>query len=40
MIKISRGSFGEEELEEVRSAFEYGYLGLGHKVDEFEDELK
>jgi perosamine synthetase len=40
MIKISRGSFGEEELEEVRSAFEYGYLGLGHKVDEFEEELK
>ena len=40
MIKIARGSFGEEELEEVRSAFDYGYLGLGHKVDEFETELK
>ncbi|MBT3510182.1 MAG: DegT/DnrJ/EryC1/StrS family aminotransferase [Nitrospina sp.] len=40
MIKIARGSFGEEELEEVRSAFDYGYLGLGHKVDEFENELK
>ena len=39
MIKIARGSFGEEELEEVRSAFDYGYLGLGNKVDEFENEL-
>lgn len=40
MIKLSRGSLGEEELEEVRSAFEYGYFGLAAKVDEFENELK
>jgi dTDP-4-amino-4,6-dideoxygalactose transaminase len=40
MIKLSRGSLGEEELEEVRSAFEYGYFGLASKVDEFENQLK
>ena len=40
MIKVSRGSFGGEELEEIQAAFDYGYLGLGHKVDEFENALK
>ncbi len=40
MVKLSKGSFGEEELAEIQSAFEYGYLGLGYKVDEFEVELK
>ena len=33
-IKLARGSLGKEELEEVRSAFEYGYFGLAAKVDE------
>ena len=40
MIKVSRGCLGEEELAEVRSAFEYGYFGLASKVDEFEEALK
>jgi len=40
MIKVSRGCLGEEELAEVKSAFEYGYFGLASKVDEFEDALK
>jgi len=39
-IKLARGSLGKEELEEVRSAFEYGYFGLAAKVDEFEKQLK
>lgn len=40
MIKVSRGCLGEEELAEVREAFEYGYFGLAFKVLEFEEELK
>ena len=40
MIKVARGCLGSEELEEVKSAFEYGYFGLAFKVDEFEEALK
>ena len=36
IIKVSLAHLGEEELEEVRSAFEYGYFGLAYNVDEFE----
>ena len=36
VIKVSLAHLGEEELEEVRSAFEYGYFGLAYNVDEFE----
>ncbi len=36
MIKVSRGCCGEEELAQVKEAFEYGYFGLAYKVDEFE----
>ena len=39
MIKVSQAHLGEEELEEVRSAFEYGYFGLAYKVDEFEKNI-
>ena len=39
MIKVSRGCVGEEELAEVRDAFEYGYFGMAYKVTEFEDQL-
>jgi dTDP-4-amino-4,6-dideoxygalactose transaminase len=39
VVKLSRGCLGEEELSEVRSVFEYGYFGLGSKVDEFEESL-
>ena len=40
MIKVSRGCLGEEELAEVKEAFDYGYFGLAYKVVEFEEELK
>ena len=40
MIKVSRGCCGEEELEQVKEAFEYGYFGLAYKVNEFEEALK
>ena len=39
LIKVSLAHLGEEELEEVRSAFEYGYFGLAYNVNEFETQL-
>jgi len=39
MIKVSRGCLGDEELAEVKSAFDYGYFGLAAKVVEFEEQL-
>lgn len=39
MIKVSRGCCGEEELAQVKEAFEYGYFGLAYKVEEFENEI-
>jgi len=40
VIKVSRGCIGEEELVQVKEAFDYGYFGLASKVVEFEEELK
>lgn len=40
MIKVSRGCLGEEELAEVKEAFDYGYFGMAYKVVEFEEQLK
>lgn len=40
MIQVSRGCLGEEELAEVKEAFDYGYFGLAYKVLEFEEELR
>ncbi|HEY41118.1 MAG TPA: DegT/DnrJ/EryC1/StrS family aminotransferase [Dehalococcoidia bacterium] len=40
MIKVSRACLGEEELAQVKEAFDYGYFGLATKVDEFEEALK
>jgi len=40
MIKVSQGCLGEEELAEVKEAFDYGYFGLAAKVLDFEEELK
>ncbi|MCX8130833.1 MAG: DegT/DnrJ/EryC1/StrS family aminotransferase [Clostridia bacterium] len=40
MIKYAKGCLGEEELIEVKEAFEYGYFGLAGKVLQFEDALK
>lgn len=39
MIKVSKGCLGEEELAEVKEAFDYGYFGLAQKVVEFEQAL-
>ncbi len=39
MIKSSRGCCGEEELQQVKEAFEYGYFGLAYKTAELEDEI-
>lgn len=39
MIKVARGCCGEEELTQVKEAFEYGYFGLAYKTNEFETEL-
>lgn len=39
MIKSSRGCCGEEELNEVKEAFAYGYFGLAYKTNEFEQEV-
>ncbi|NLW91124.1 MAG: DegT/DnrJ/EryC1/StrS family aminotransferase [Syntrophomonadaceae bacterium] len=40
MIKVSQGCLGEEELQEVKEAFEYGYFGHAYKVEQFEEALK
>lgn len=40
MIKVSRGCCGEEELAQVKEAFDYGYFGLAYKVNEFENEIQ
>lgn len=39
MIKVSRGCCGEEELQQVVEAFQYGYFGLAYKTNEFEQEI-
>ena len=39
MIKSSRGCCGEEELAQVKEAFDYGYFGLAYKTNEFEQEI-
>ncbi len=39
MIKLSRGCCGEEELQEVKEAFDYGYFGLAYKTNEFETRI-
>lgn len=39
MIKLSRGCCGEEELQQIKEAFDYGYFGLAYKTNEFEQEI-
>jgi perosamine synthetase len=39
MIKSSRGCCGEEELAQVKEAFEYGYFGLAYKTNELEQKM-
>lgn len=40
MIKVARGCCGQEELDEVKEAFDYGYFGLAYKTNEFETEIQ
>lgn len=40
MIKVARGCLGDEEINAVKEAFEYGYFGLAYKVNEFEGAIK
>jgi len=40
VIKVSQGCLGEEELAAVADAFAYGYFGMAHRVDEFEQALR
>ena len=40
MIKVAQGCLGQEELDEIKSVWDYGYYGLSYKVAEFEDRLK
>jgi perosamine synthetase len=40
MIKVSKGCLGQEELAEVKEAFEYGYFGMAYKVLAFEEALR
>jgi dTDP-4-amino-4,6-dideoxygalactose transaminase len=39
-IRSARAIFGDEELEGIRDALDYGYCGLAYKGDEFEEGLK
>ena len=40
MIKVSKACCGDEELAQVKEAFEYGYFGLAYKVAEFEQKVQ
>lgn len=40
MIKVSRACVGQEELEELKEALEYGYFGLAFKVNELEEKIQ
>jgi perosamine synthetase len=40
MIKVSKASLGEEELQSVKEVFDVGWLGMGNHVLQFEDALK
>jgi dTDP-4-amino-4,6-dideoxygalactose transaminase len=39
VIKVARACMGDEEMTQVREAFDYGYFGLAYKVSEFEKEI-
>lgn len=39
-IPLQKPSLGKEEIDAVKEVFESGWLGLGSKVQEFEEELK
>lgn len=39
MIRLAKGCCGEEEMRQVREAFDYGYFGLAYKSEEFEQAI-
>ena len=39
MIKVSKACVGQEELDEIKEALDYGYFGLAYKVTEFEEKI-
>lgn len=39
MIKVAQGLLEQEELEQVKEAFDYGYFGHAQKVEQFEEEI-
>lgn len=39
MIPVAKPDVGEAELQQIEEALETGWIGLGPKVDEFEDEF-
>lgn len=39
-LPLQKPSLGKEEIDAVKKVFESGWLGLGSKVQEFEEELK
>lgn len=39
MIKVAQGLLGQEELDQVKESFDYGYFGHAQKVEQFEREV-
>lgn len=39
MIKVAKACLDQEELAQVKEAFDYGYFGLAYKVSEFEKKI-
>lgn len=39
MIKVAQGLLEQEELDQVKEAFDYGYFGHAQKVEQFEEEI-
>ena len=39
MIKVSRACVGQEELNQIKEALDYGYFGLAYKVNELEEKI-
>ena len=40
MIKVAKACVGQEEIDQIKEALDYGYFGLAYKVNELEDEIK
>lgn len=40
MIKVSKACVGQEELNQINDALQYGYFGLAYKVNELEEKIQ